>query len=184
MAFIQLSTRSSAAPFPLELTILVFPFSHRLFVGLALRGAVHQLTPARTSPTQGLLAGFQIPNRASGPDIDDVGHQAGPGCSALAVPMDRLWLLCREVPPGGPLTGQVVDHLDELAWLVFRRDHVIAAIGGAAHYHNSYALAPGSGTRLMFRKLIHAEPVGRVHLSCDTPSFGCGYVRGVSGALC
>jgi hypothetical protein len=27
-------------------------FSHRLFVGLALRGAVHQLTPARTSPTQ------------------------------------------------------------------------------------------------------------------------------------
>jgi hypothetical protein len=26
--------------------------------------------------------GFQIPNRASGPDIDDIGHQAGPGCSA------------------------------------------------------------------------------------------------------
>jgi hypothetical protein len=35
--------------------------------------------------------GFQIPNRASGPDIDDIGHHAGPGCSALAA--------------GGPLTG-------------------------------------------------------------------------------
>lgn len=30
--------------------------------------------------------GFQIPNRESGPDIDDIGHQAGPGCSVLAVP--------------------------------------------------------------------------------------------------
>jgi hypothetical protein len=30
--------------------------------------------------------GFRIQNRASGPDIDDIGHQAGPGCSVLAVP--------------------------------------------------------------------------------------------------
>lgn len=35
------------------------------------------------------------------------------------VPMD--WLLCREVPPGGPLVGQFVDRPDELAWLAFWR---------------------------------------------------------------
>jgi hypothetical protein len=33
------------------------------------------------------FGGFQIPNRAAGPDIDDIGHQVGPGCSALTVPM-------------------------------------------------------------------------------------------------
>jgi hypothetical protein len=45
--------------------------------------------------------------------------------------MDWLWLLCREVPPGGPLTGEFINDPDEkLAWLPFWRDHVMAAIGG------------------------------------------------------
>lgn len=35
------------------------------------------------------------------------------------VPMD--WLLCREVPAGGPLAGQFVDRPDELAWIAFWR---------------------------------------------------------------
>lgn len=35
------------------------------------------------------------------------------------VPMD--WLLCREVPAGGPLVGQFVDRPDELAWLALWR---------------------------------------------------------------
>lgn len=35
------------------------------------------------------------------------------------VPMD--WLLGRVVPAGGPLAGQFVDDLDELAWLNFWR---------------------------------------------------------------
>jgi transcriptional regulator with XRE-family HTH domain len=35
------------------------------------------------------------------------------------VPMD--WLLCREVPTGGPLIGQFVDDPEELAWLAFWR---------------------------------------------------------------
>jgi transcriptional regulator with XRE-family HTH domain len=35
------------------------------------------------------------------------------------VPMD--WLLCREVPPGGPLTGEFIDRPDELAWIAFWR---------------------------------------------------------------
>jgi DNA-binding XRE family transcriptional regulator len=33
------------------------------------------------------------------------------------VPMD--YLLCRTVPPGGPLVGQFVDDVDELAWVSF-----------------------------------------------------------------
>jgi transcriptional regulator with XRE-family HTH domain len=35
------------------------------------------------------------------------------------VPMD--WLLCRGVPPGGPLVGQFIDDPDELAWVAFWR---------------------------------------------------------------
>jgi hypothetical protein len=31
------------------------------------------------------------------------------------------WLLCRIVPPGGPLAGQFIDDGDELAWLAFWR---------------------------------------------------------------
>jgi transcriptional regulator with XRE-family HTH domain len=37
----------------------------------------------------------------------------------FAVPMD--WLLCRSVPPSGPLVGQFIDSLDELAWVAFWR---------------------------------------------------------------
>lgn len=33
------------------------------------------------------------------------------------VPMD--WLLCRDVPAGGPLVGKFVNDPDELAWLAF-----------------------------------------------------------------
>lgn len=33
------------------------------------------------------------------------------------VPMD--WLLCRTVPPGGPLVGKFVDEPDVLAWINF-----------------------------------------------------------------
>lgn len=36
------------------------------------------------------------------------------------VPMD--WLLGRSVPPGGPLTGDFVYRLDELAWIAFWRN--------------------------------------------------------------
>ena len=36
---------------------------------------------------------------------------------ALKVPLD--WLVCRSVPPGGPLVGKFVDDPDELAWLAF-----------------------------------------------------------------
>jgi transcriptional regulator with XRE-family HTH domain len=36
------------------------------------------------------------------------------------VPLD--WLLCRTVPPGGPLVGQFVENPDELAILRFWRD--------------------------------------------------------------
>jgi hypothetical protein len=53
------------------------------------------------------------PNRALGPEIDDIGHLAGPGCSALAA--------------AGPLTGQVVDGRGE----VFRRDQVMPPAIGA-----------------------------------------------------
>jgi transcriptional regulator with XRE-family HTH domain len=35
------------------------------------------------------------------------------------VPLD--WLLCREIPPGGPLTGQFVEDSDELSLLAFWR---------------------------------------------------------------
>lgn len=35
------------------------------------------------------------------------------------VPMD--WLLCREVPPGGPIVGQFINDPDELAWNAFWR---------------------------------------------------------------
>lgn len=35
------------------------------------------------------------------------------------VPLD--WLVCRRVPEGGPLAGQFVDDLNELAWLDFWR---------------------------------------------------------------
>lgn len=35
------------------------------------------------------------------------------------VPTD--WLICREVPPGGPLTGQFVEDSDELSLLAFWR---------------------------------------------------------------
>jgi transcriptional regulator with XRE-family HTH domain len=33
------------------------------------------------------------------------------------VPFD--WLLCREVPPGGPLVGKFIDDPDTLAWVRF-----------------------------------------------------------------
>lgn len=39
------------------------------------------------------------------------------------VPMD--WLLGRSVPPGGPLLTEVVNRLDELAWIAFWRDLTI-----------------------------------------------------------
>jgi transcriptional regulator with XRE-family HTH domain len=35
------------------------------------------------------------------------------------VPMD--WLLCRDLPAGGPLAGQFVNNPDELSWLAFWR---------------------------------------------------------------
>jgi transcriptional regulator with XRE-family HTH domain len=56
--------------------------------------------------------------------IESGGDQAGHSSMvAIAdyfkVPMD--WLICREVPPGGPLLGQFIDRPDELAWVNFYR---------------------------------------------------------------
>jgi hypothetical protein len=95
---------------------------------------------------------FTFRDRRAKPGAAKPSNRWGPSqWSALAVPMDRLWLLCCEVPPGGPLTGQVVDHLDELAWLAFWRDHVMASIGGTER--DDVGHQPGTAARSRTRDI-------------------------------